>query len=78
MANGYFYGTVTIGVQTTYTFTIDAKDAENQDATRTFSMTVTVVPQTRIYSFGKNGVPLFFFSVQLLRSVLHFCFLKQT
>ena len=54
LSNGYFYGTVTIGSQTTYTFGIDAKDAENQDATRTFSLTVTVIPPTRLYTWGIN------------------------
>jgi alpha-tubulin suppressor-like RCC1 family protein len=54
LANGYFYGTVTIGVQTTYTFTVDAKDAENQDALRTFSLTVTINPSAGLYVWGKN------------------------
>jgi alpha-tubulin suppressor-like RCC1 family protein len=52
LANGYFYGTVTIGVQTTYTFTVDAKDAENQDALRTFSLTVTVTPPYKLWAWG--------------------------
>ena len=55
LANGYFYGTVTIGTTTTYSFGIDAKDAENQDATRTFGLTVTVTPQTRLYTWGRNN-----------------------
>lgn len=55
LANGYFYGTVSIGTQTTYSFTVDAKDAENQDALRTFSMTVTVNPPSGLYAFGENA-----------------------
>lgn len=53
-ANGYFSGTVTIGAQTTYSFDVRATDSENQDATRTFSLTVTVVPQIRVYTWGDN------------------------
>ena len=53
-SNGYFSGTVTTGSITTYSFTVDAKDAENQDALRTFSLTVTVAPQTKLWSWGYN------------------------
>ncbi len=44
LSNGYFYGTVTIGAETTYTFTVRATDAELQDADKTFQVTVTVGP----------------------------------
>jgi alpha-tubulin suppressor-like RCC1 family protein len=54
-ANGYFSGTVTIGAETTYTFSVVATDAENQDSTKTFQVTVTVTPATRLYVFGRNG-----------------------
>jgi alpha-tubulin suppressor-like RCC1 family protein len=54
-ANGYFSGTVSIGAQTTYSFDVKATDVENQDATRTFSLTVTVTPQTRLYGWGNNN-----------------------
>jgi alpha-tubulin suppressor-like RCC1 family protein len=54
-ANGYFFGTVSIDTQTTYTFDVKATDVENQDATRTFSLTVTIVPQTRLYVWGYNN-----------------------
>jgi alpha-tubulin suppressor-like RCC1 family protein len=54
-ANGYFSGTVSIGSTTTFNFTVRANDAENQDASRTFSMTVSVVPQTRLYAWGENS-----------------------
>lgn len=53
-SNGYFYGTVTTGVTTTYSFDVDAKDAENQDTIRTFSMTVTIVPPYKLWSWGNN------------------------
>lgn len=40
-SNGYFYGTVTgISTATTYNFSINAIDAENQESTRSFSLTV--------------------------------------
>jgi hypothetical protein len=42
LSNGYFYGTVSIGAQTTYSFNVKATDVELQDATRTFSLTVTL------------------------------------
>jgi alpha-tubulin suppressor-like RCC1 family protein len=55
LANGYFLGTVTIGVQTTYNFTVKANDAENQDASRTFSITVTLPPPPPgLWSWGQN------------------------
>ena len=54
-ANGFFSGTVSIGEQTTYSFDVKATDAENQDASRTFSLTITVTPLTRLYSWGING-----------------------
>ena len=41
-ANGYFSGTVSIGAQTTYTFSVVATDAENQDSSKTFQVTVTI------------------------------------
>jgi len=54
-ANGLFSGTVTIGTQTTYTFDVKATDVENQDASRTFSLTVTVFPQYQLFSWGFNS-----------------------
>ena len=54
LANGYFSGTVTIGAETTYSFSIVATDAENQDSSKTFQVTVTVTPPTRLYAFGKD------------------------
>jgi alpha-tubulin suppressor-like RCC1 family protein len=51
-ANGLFSGTVTVGTTTAYSFDVKATDAENQDASRTFSVTVTAPPQLRLYSWG--------------------------
>jgi alpha-tubulin suppressor-like RCC1 family protein len=57
LSNGYFYGTVTgIVEETTYNFTVRATDAENQDADKAFSVTVTVAPSIQIYSWGYNNV----------------------
>jgi alpha-tubulin suppressor-like RCC1 family protein len=53
-ANGLFSGTVTVDTTTTYSFDVRANDAENQDASRTFSVTISVPPQTRLYSWGRN------------------------
>jgi alpha-tubulin suppressor-like RCC1 family protein len=52
-SNGYFSGTITIGTQTTYNFTVKANDVENQDASRTFSVTVTV-PPPNLWMWGSN------------------------
>ncbi len=38
-ANGYYYGTITLENDTTYSFTINATDAENQDSPATFNLT---------------------------------------
>ena len=54
-ANGYFSGTVSIGAETTYTFSVVATDAENQDSTKTFQVTVTVTPAARLYVWGSGG-----------------------
>jgi alpha-tubulin suppressor-like RCC1 family protein len=60
-ANGLFSGTITVESPTTYTFDVKATDAENQDASRTFSLTVTVNPPAGLYvtgqgAFGNNGL----------------------
>ena len=54
-ANGYFSGTVTIGAQTTYSFSVVATDAELQDSSKTFQVTVTVIPPYYLYAWGKNS-----------------------
>ncbi len=51
-ANGYFYGTVTIGAETTYTFSVVATDAELQDSSKTFQVTVTITPPSALYVLG--------------------------
>jgi alpha-tubulin suppressor-like RCC1 family protein len=54
-ANGLFSGTVSIGAQTTYSFSVVATDAENQDSSKTFQVTVTVIPPPFLYTWGKNN-----------------------
>jgi alpha-tubulin suppressor-like RCC1 family protein len=54
-ANGFFYGTVTIGTETTYSFDVRATDVQNQDTSRTFSLTVTIGPAPGLYSWGNNN-----------------------
>jgi hypothetical protein len=46
LANGYYYGNVSVGVDTTYNFTLRATDAELQDSDKTFSLTTTLLPPT--------------------------------
>lgn len=42
-SNGLFSGTITgVNEETTYTFTVEATDAQNQNTPRTFSITITV------------------------------------
>ena len=67
-SNGYFSGTVTTGSITTYSFTVDAKDAENQDALRTFSLTVTVVPPPTVWAVGYNSIGSLGFNDTVSRS----------
>jgi alpha-tubulin suppressor-like RCC1 family protein len=56
LANGLFYGTVTVGVETAFTFGVKATDVELQDETRTFSLTVTVGPPAgQLFAFGQNN-----------------------
>jgi len=54
-ANGLFSGTVSVGSATTYSFDVRATDVENQDASRTFSLTVLVPPARRLWRTGKNN-----------------------
>ena len=67
-ANGYFSGTVTIGAQTTYTFSIVATDDELQDSSKTFQVTVTVIPPMYLFSWGKNVVGALGLNDTVLRS----------
>ncbi len=55
-ANGYFSGTVSIGAETTYSFSVVATDAELQDSSKTFQVTVTVTPVARLFVSGKNNL----------------------
>jgi hypothetical protein len=43
LANGYFYGNVSVGIQTTYNFDVKATDVEIQDTSRAFSLTVSPI-----------------------------------
>jgi alpha-tubulin suppressor-like RCC1 family protein len=54
-ANGYFSGTVSIGAETTYSFSVVATDAELQDSSKTFQVTVTVIPATRLWLWGSGS-----------------------
>lgn len=54
-SNGYLSGTVTVEAETTYSFTLEAIDEELQDTPKTFSVTVTVVPQVALYTWGSNS-----------------------
>lgn len=56
-ANGLLTGTITgIESETSYTFTIDVIDAENQDASRTFTLNVAMsaVPSYQLWTVGFN------------------------
>ena len=52
LANGWFYGANSVTANTTYSFTVKATDAENQDTDRTFSVTVILPP--RLWTWGRN------------------------
>jgi hypothetical protein len=54
LSNGYFFGTVSIGADTNYTFDINANDAENQDVTRSFSLPGVAVANEL---YGWSGAP---------------------
>jgi alpha-tubulin suppressor-like RCC1 family protein len=55
LANGYFFGTVSIGVETVYSFTVKATDVELQDTSRTFSLTVSIALSPGLYAWGFNN-----------------------
>ena len=55
LSNGWFYGTVTIGAETIYSFTVKATDVELQDTSRTFSLTV-ILTSKRVWRTGYNNV----------------------
>jgi len=56
-ANGYYYGNISVSSITTYSFTINANDAENQESSRTFSLTTVVsnAPTTVEYLVVAGG-----------------------
>jgi hypothetical protein len=43
LSNGYFSGNISVANTTTYSFDVKATDAENQDTSRTFSLTTTTI-----------------------------------
>ncbi len=47
-SNGYFYGTVSVGTETTYSFSVDAIDAQNQETARSFNITVQIPDQEQV------------------------------
>jgi alpha-tubulin suppressor-like RCC1 family protein len=55
LANGYFFGTVSVGTETTYSFTVKATDVELQDTSRTFSLTVSIAAVPGLYAWGPNS-----------------------
>ncbi len=57
-ANGLFSGTITVENETTYNFTVDATDEENQDTSRSFSVTVVAGdPYYNLTTLHLNGEP---------------------
>ena len=53
LANGYFYGAVTISTETTYSFTVRASDAELQESDKTFQITIT--PSSKLFTWGRQS-----------------------
>jgi hypothetical protein len=52
LSNGYFYGNISVGAATTYSFDIRATDNENQDSDKTFSLSAILpVPSDPYYSY---------------------------
>ena len=43
LSNGYYYGNISVGTVTSYSFDIKATDAELQDSTKTFSLSATTL-----------------------------------
>jgi hypothetical protein len=57
LANGYFYGNVSVGIQTTYNFDVKATDVEIQDTSRAFSLTVSpFLPPGSVYFNGSSRI----------------------
>jgi alpha-tubulin suppressor-like RCC1 family protein len=68
LANGYFYGAVTVETQTTYNFNVVATDAELQDSPKTFGLTVTTGPKYYTYTSGTGSYGVSGLNNTILRS----------
>jgi len=55
LANGWFYGSVSVGSDTTYNFSVDAIDAQNQESTKAFSLTISLDSQWIRTLAGSSG-----------------------
>jgi len=56
LSNGYFYGNISVGSATTYSFDVKASDAELQDQTKTFSLSaITAAPYSINYLMVAGG-----------------------
>jgi hypothetical protein len=58
LANGYFYGNVSVNETTTYSFTAEATDAEFQNTPKTFSIQI-IKPSSIYYSYEFSGTNSF-------------------
>jgi alpha-tubulin suppressor-like RCC1 family protein len=54
LANGYFYGVGTVAADTTYSFDVVATDAELQDSSKTFGLTVYLTAPRTLWAAGNN------------------------
>jgi hypothetical protein len=55
LANGYYYGNISVGSATTYNFDIRATDAELQDSDKSFSLTTNLVNLYGDFGFSLEG-----------------------
>ena len=55
LANGWFYGANSVATDTTYSFTVKATDAENQDTDRTFSLSIIIPFKLWMWGRGSQG-----------------------
>jgi hypothetical protein len=54
LANGYFYGNVSVNETTTYNFNVEATDVELQNTPKTFSIQI-IKPSATFYSYEFSG-----------------------
>jgi hypothetical protein len=54
LSNGYFFGTVSVGAETLFSFDVIATDAENQDASKSFSVSVVNAPVVTSVQVANN------------------------